>query len=62
MEDAFRSSSWKNLETKGKAFAESDKGRGLARELDELAASVQTHVKITDVPKWKNPIWIIKKV
>jgi hypothetical protein len=51
MEDAFRSSSRKNLETKGKAFAESDKGRGLARELDKLAASVQTHVKITDVPK-----------
>jgi hypothetical protein len=51
MESAFRSSSWKNVEAKGQAFEASAKGYQLKKELEELANSLQTHVKVTDVPK-----------
>jgi len=51
MEAAFKSASWKNVEAKGQAFAASAKGKSLKKELDELMQSIQTHVKVTDVPK-----------
>ena len=51
MESAFKSSSWKNIEAKAKAFEVSPKGRALKKELEELANSIQTHVKVTDVPQ-----------
>jgi len=50
MESAFRSSSWKNVEAKGQAFEASAKGYQLKKELEDLANSLQTHVKVTDVP------------
>jgi len=37
MEAAFKSPSWKNVEAKGYAFANSAKGQQLKKELDELA-------------------------
>ena len=51
MESAFKSSSWKNVEAKGQAFSVSAKGQQLRKELEDLANSLQTHVKVTDVPK-----------
>jgi len=51
MEAAFKSASWKNVEAKGEAFAASAKGQQLKKEIDELVASLESHVKVTDVPK-----------
>ena len=51
MEAAFKSASWKNVEAKGNAFAASAKGQQLKKEIDEVIAALQTHVKVTDVPK-----------
>ena len=50
MESAFRSSSWKNVEAKGQAFEASVKGYQLKKKLEELANSLQIHVKETDFP------------
>ena len=51
MEAAFKSASWKNVEAKGEAFAASAKGQQLKKEIDELVASLESHVKVSDVPK-----------
>jgi hypothetical protein len=51
MKAAFESSSWRNVEAKGQAFANSVKGKQLKKELDDLLQSIQTHVQVTDVPQ-----------